>query len=447
MRSGPSPFSIGGPTLAGAHTMSLFGERQTRGRAASESSVPFQDQASVEIPIEPFYEERRSAKSGRSQCVSLYNLWSSCDDDELVPAIFQVPGIRRDYTSTFRDLRRQFRQRNFELAGPRIQWLASIAADRDAPALARFVDIGFEATRSPPSKACAWCNARLGSAKRRSGIGTVGKTNVDTDGTRPPRLCHVCSKWHCVVCCNQTADLTVFVGEQDQLRRKSGLSSWATRQTAASLNRCKNLESCNSCRRLVDIAQWRRESPPSGLAPSSQKLFAVHAKLAERMTKLSVALAQLEGLTRLVELYNTEGVELKSEQEQPEEDDCSPYRDEVLRRARSASTRASDLRQEYADALAVSRTHASQAQLALEATLRSLCEAAGASVAPGPPRDEKLREALHQHGRRLLEDLKPRLSTALMRGVPKREHRSSLAFVPGESTQIFPSCRRRPSWV
>jgi len=95
------------------------------------------------------------------------------------------------------------------------------------------------------------------------------------------------------------------------------------------------------------------------------------------MTAFSIALAQLEGLSRLDELPV----------------DSSP-----------------SLSQACAEALATSRAAAAEAQANVEAQVRAVggVQCSGAS-------DVRLRDALMQHGKQLLEDLKPRFKAVTVR--------------------------------
>lgn len=97
------------------------------------------------------------------------------------------------------------------------------------------------------------------------------------------------------------------------------------------------------------------------------------------MTALADRLSQLDGLTRTAGLLHEE--------------------------EEGGMTLTAELQQ----ALATSQAEVTCAQAAVEACLQRMNEIA----CPGPPQmDGKLRDGLLRHGRKLLEDIKPRLSAA-----------------------------------
>jgi hypothetical protein len=136
------------------------------------------------------------------------------------------------------------------------------------------------------------------------------------------------------------------------------------------------LQCCDSCSRFVDTLRRHRDPQAIELPESGAKLLQAHSELAAAITSMATALAQLEGLLRLPA-------------------DAGPA-----------------LADEWPNALADSRVAATSARDRVERQVRAIGDL---SFTQSSTRDVRVQEALQQHGRRTLEDLKPRLNAALAR--------------------------------
>jgi len=275
------------------------------------------------------------------------------------------PGVRCDRTSSYRELRDIYASRRLELGGPRLEWLARLMSEEecDAQALRRWVDLGRGAEKSAGSaEACSWCNARL----TQSRAGSNAAAAAADAGRRPAKFCEICLRWHCTTCCSQQASIEPFATAGSAL---SASAKGRKRSTTT-------LQCCDGCSRFVDSLRRRRDPQAIELPETSAKLLQAHSELAAAITSMATALAQLEGLLRLPA-------------------DAGPA-----------------LADEWPDALAASRGAATSARDRVERQVRSIGEL---PFAQATSRDVKVQEALQQHGRRMLDELKPRLHAALAR--------------------------------
>lgn len=330
--------------------------------------------------VEPFGgqgdPEVHRAPKARDGCIPLvmslgrWELLHAASAPSREPELEKQPaGQRRNWTSDFEEVRARQRRAS---TGPRLEWLASIAGGQqdDARALAHFVDSGRATRNSRPSETCVWCNARIttrpAAAMRLGGSSAVGDLLA--------RACEVCARWHCERCRVHREDLgTLFVG--------GGGRTSAAAQNARSH---AELECCSACHRFIDALRWRQELLPACLAASSAQLLATYRELSLRMTGLAGALAQLEGLSRLAEIH-------------PDDEGSGNV-----------------LPDEFRDALSESLGAAADAEGSVQTATSAVSKVA---CSKSPLRDLQLREALVRHGKRMLEDLRPRLSAARARAV------------------------------
>eukprot|EP00419_Tripos_fusus_P034380 CAMPEP_0172763304 /NCGR_PEP_ID=MMETSP1074-20121228/175063_1 /TAXON_ID=2916 /ORGANISM="Ceratium fusus, Strain PA161109" /LENGTH=345 /DNA_ID=CAMNT_0013597857 /DNA_START=44 /DNA_END=1078 /DNA_ORIENTATION=+ len=299
-----------------------------------------------------------------------------------------APGVRCDRTTSYRELRDMYAKRRLELGGPRLEWLARLLSEEecDAQALRRWVNLGRGAEKNAGSaEACSWCNVRI----TQSRVGSSAAAAAADAGWRPAKFCEICLRWHCVACCSQQVSI-------ESLATPSSASNPSAKGRKRSTTM---LQCCNSCSRFVDTARCRRDPRAVELPESSAKLFQAHSELAAAITSMATAIAQLEGLLRLPA-------------------DVGPA-----------------LADEWADALAASRVAATSARDRVERQVRAIGEI---SFTQASSRDVKVQEALQQHGRRMLEDLKPRLHAALARqGTPEGlKAAKGVAEVPGAQHQV-----------
>jgi len=278
-----------------------------------------------------------------------------------VSQLAQRLGICRDSSAEFKELRKLCLQRSSSLAGPRYETLRRMLGDKDDKALAKFVQIGRSTTPDGPVEACAWCNARI-----------ALRTNA-ANGSGPGKVCRLCLRWHCEVCRSHVVDLGPLLGSST-LKRPSFVQGLKGQGAT-------DLKSCGKCLTFVQALQWHKLPREAGLAPSSVQLFRIHGELESQMTAFAAALSQFEGLSRLVEEVGN----------------------------------STELPTECAMALVESQEAATSAQAAVEAAVRS---ASKVECPPPPHRDARVRDALVRQGKRLTEDLKPRLMATQKRAQP-----------------------------
>lgn len=272
------------------------------------------------------------------------------------------PGLRRDLTEDFRELRDLCNERHRQRAGPRLGWLLRIIGHGDAQELAHFVEVIRTTKKGQPARACAWCNSRIALRPDPAEM---------SDGVRQAKECQICMAWHCNPCCAYFVNFGV--GEP------AAKAIWRGRSSG--------LECCHPCKRLFDVLLWQQEAPPRGLAECSRQLLAAHGELDAGLTTLASTLAQLEGLAQLPDLTAPAGLP---------EGDSEPL-DEV--------------REECRQALTTTRAKAMAANTAVETTLRNVDKI----VCAGRGRDDRIKEALVRRGRLGLDELKCRLRAVELR--------------------------------
>ncbi|CAE8638847.1 unnamed protein product, partial [Polarella glacialis] len=267
--------------------------------------------------------------------------------------IIQKPGIRQDHSAELIRLRVLCAERRKTRSGPRLEWLATIIKGGDAQQLFRFVEAARVAGQDPPKpgEACTRCNARV-----QPVIAVVAVGGRQSPRDQIAKMCKVCLRWHCVKCCSFVVSLGFGVGA------------------------AVDLQCCDACHRFLDVLRWRREVPPAWLPDSSRQLLAGHGELDRALTAFAAALAQFEGLCRLLQEMQKrppEAQEVSRARSGESEGDLSPSPEE-----------------ECSDALATSRQATESALKAVEARLKSLAavECPTEKSSEEGARDGKLKE-------------------------------------------------------
>lgn len=300
------------------------------------------------------------------------------------------PGVRRDLSSNFKELRGLCNERHRMRAGPRAPWLFGIIERGDTQELARFVQTvrDNESSRSSASTSCSWCNARLAPQKRDKAAKAAG--------IRKAKECQLCTNWHCEECCS----FFVSLGGGHIEERSTPKWVW------------KPLEVCGCCHRLFDVHLWRQDAPPRCLRPSSAQLNDIHGELEGGLTIYAGRVAQLEGLAQLGDLEATQERQAFAAGIDLDEEDVRAAREAVdASKAEISKVRAD---------VAAARTQ-------IETCLRR-----AAQIDIPPPRsrtarqgDPKLREALIRRTKANLMELTHRAMQVELRLNPARRRSES----------------------
>lgn len=277
------------------------------------------------------------------------------------------PGLRRDFSDDFRDLRSQFNQRHKERAGERLPQLLRIIERGDGRELGRFVEVARSNKKVLRDKGCAWCNARI----------VLQPTQAQVrEGFRVAKECELCLAWHC----NECGAFNINLGTGNSQARRG------SRPTG----RPVGIECCQPCCRLFDVLLWNQDTPPKGLPSSSAAIMSAHQDIAAGLTSFVSALVQLEGLVRIEEL------EVATRRPVPSSVDAP------TRVARAQCKNACK------EVSAMSLASAAATKKAVETALRRLAEVPCSAMGT-PRRDAKLKEEVIKYGKGTLTDYDCRL--------------------------------------
>eukprot|EP00929_Paragymnodinium_shiwhaense_P100144 TRINITY_DN62202_c0_g1_i1.p1 TRINITY_DN62202_c0_g1~~TRINITY_DN62202_c0_g1_i1.p1 ORF type:complete len:442 (+),score=70.49 TRINITY_DN62202_c0_g1_i1:70-1395(+) len=376
-------------------------------KAAAQETTEAKESASMSsATLAAMYSKKgprdgRSAGKPRSSCTALAMspvswLWSSGDAEGADGELWE-PGVRRNLTETYEDLRALHRERRETLAGQRRSTLRGILEEHrsldQARRLAQFVQSSSSTSGAEMPPGCSNCNTRLFAASPRGGFLRRGSS---MPGTSPAKHCFACARWHCEPRCHRIVDLTVFLGEAEHRDRQ--------------YRHLREQDCCETCWRFLEVMRWSSLPPPACLDAVSLRVLTSYKGLAGTMTKLIADLAQFEGLVRVKQLH--EDLEQRV--------DFSPQGEELPA-----------LPQEYQDELVSSRSRALQARTELEQCIRAIASMQVASTALSSPRggavasqvqapplrNLRVRDGLTRLAEIKMETLKPRLTAAAAHGM------------------------------